>query len=88
MSTLLGNFSFSRIARAFPDFKVVLPVHPHIRKRLEELGLHRRLEKDNVVFTKLVGYLEFDAKRETSPHYRHQTSKGIPHHLLSIVMRL
>jgi UDP-N-acetylglucosamine 2-epimerase (non-hydrolysing) len=49
------------IARAFPDFKVVFPVHPHTRKRLEELGLYRRLERDNVVLTKPVGYLEFVA---------------------------
>jgi UDP-N-acetylglucosamine 2-epimerase (non-hydrolysing) len=49
------------IARAFPDFKIVFPVHPHTRKRLEELRLYRRLERDNVVFTKPLGYLEFVA---------------------------
>jgi len=48
------------VARALPSFKVVFPVHPHTRKRMEEMGLFKRLEAvDNIVITKPLGYLEF-----------------------------
>ncbi|MDK2869448.1 MAG: hypothetical protein PWP39_683 [Pyrococcus sp.] len=38
---------------------VVYPMHPRTKKRLEEFGLIKKLNKDNIIITKPLGYLDF-----------------------------
>ncbi|AAL81754.1 UDP-N-acetylglucosamine 2-epimerase (non-hydrolyzing) [Pyrococcus furiosus DSM 3638] len=38
---------------------VVYPMHPRTKKRLEEFGLINKLNKENIIITKPLGYLDF-----------------------------
>lgn len=55
--TLDGMVSMLLTAAAFA--KVVFPVHPRTKAKLEESGLKSKLEKAGVIITEPLGYLEF-----------------------------
>lgn len=46
------------IIRSLP-VEVIYPVHPRTAKRLKEFGLWEELEKENIILTKPIGYLDF-----------------------------
>jgi UDP-N-acetylglucosamine 2-epimerase (non-hydrolysing) len=48
------------VARKLPDYKIILPVHPHTRKHMEEMGLTKTLSSyGNIQLMKPLGYFEF-----------------------------
>ncbi len=48
------------IAQRLHEFKFVFPIHPHTKKRLQELGLFDSLKRlNNIILSNPLGYLEF-----------------------------
>lgn len=47
------------ISQIAPKIKVVFPVHPRTRKKLDEFDLHGGLENPEVILTKSLNYLDF-----------------------------
>jgi len=48
------------IAKRLHEFKFVFPIHPHTKKRLQELGLLDTLKRlNNIILSNPLGYLEF-----------------------------
>jgi UDP-N-acetylglucosamine 2-epimerase (non-hydrolysing) len=49
-----------KIATDLPEYKIIFPIHPHTRKRLQETGLIEKVKGfKNILLTKPFGYLEF-----------------------------
>jgi len=50
----------TEMSNKLPNYKMIFPVHPHTRKRLEETGLLKTLSFcNNIVLTAPLGYFEF-----------------------------
>jgi hypothetical protein len=48
------------VARRLPDYKIIFPVHPHTKKRIEEEGLTEKFNHyNNIQLVKPLGYFEF-----------------------------
>jgi UDP-N-acetylglucosamine 2-epimerase (non-hydrolysing) len=48
------------VAKRLHEFKVVFPIHPHTKKRLQDLGLLDTIKRlNNVILSNPLGYLEF-----------------------------
>jgi UDP-N-acetylglucosamine 2-epimerase (non-hydrolysing) len=48
------------VARRLPDHKIIFPVHPHTKKRIEEEGLTEKFNHyNNIQLVKPLGYFEF-----------------------------
>jgi UDP-N-acetylglucosamine 2-epimerase (non-hydrolysing) len=49
-----------KIATNLPEYKIIFPIHPHTRKKLQETGLIEKVKEfKNILLTKPFGYLEF-----------------------------
>jgi UDP-N-acetylglucosamine 2-epimerase (non-hydrolysing) len=49
-----------KIATNLPEYKIIFPIHPHTRKKLQETGLiEKAKEFKNILLTKPFGHLEF-----------------------------
>jgi UDP-N-acetylglucosamine 2-epimerase (non-hydrolysing) len=54
------TFLLTEISNKLPNYKIIFPIHPHTRKRLDEAGLLKTLSScNNIVLTEPLGYFEF-----------------------------